>query len=213
MTKQINYSSHDRKEAILLNAEEVFGQYSYAGATIRLITKRSGVNSSLISYYFGSKEALYLNIFKLRLEEITEEIRQFERLNMEPAEKLKAYLAAYIKRVASNQSFHRLLRDELVTMQHPPIIALVSKARNLIYNFLLETIREGIAKGYFKKIDEEVFVLSILALVPSVFTDQLATPTDLNKPRQRDFTGRIVDYIISTLAAEDHDQFERKSHV
>jgi AcrR family transcriptional regulator len=56
MTKPINHSLQHRKETILMIAEEVFAQYSFAGATIRLITERSGVNSAMISYYFGSKK-------------------------------------------------------------------------------------------------------------------------------------------------------------
>lgn len=208
-----NYSLQSRKETILMIAEEVFAQYSFAGATIRLITKRLGVNSAMISYYFGSKEALYLDIFKLRLKEFTEEISRFEELDLNPAEKLSAYLAAYIKRVSSNHNFHRLLSNELVAVQHPSIIVQVSEARKRIYNFLLKTIVSGINKGCFKKIDEEVFVLNILALVRSAFTDDLTTQIHLNKPPQEDFSRRIVDYIMAMLTLQDHNQFVRKSHV
>jgi AcrR family transcriptional regulator len=213
MTTATNYGLHDRKETILMIAEEVFAQYSFAGASIRLIGERSGVNSAMISYYFGSKEALYLDIFKLRLDEIAEEINHFERLDLDPAEKLKAYIAAYIKRVASNQSFHRLLCNELIAEQHPLIIARLTEVRNRVYNFLLKIIASGVSKGYFKKIDEEVFVLNILALVRSVFTDYLTLRIHLNKTPQDDFARRIVDYVMSMLTLEDHHQFEQKNHV
>jgi AcrR family transcriptional regulator len=213
MTMPISYSLHDRKETILVIAEEVFAQYSFAGATIRLITKKSGVNSAMISYYFGSKEALYLDIFKLRLGEMTEEISRFEELDLNPAEKLKAYLATHIERVSSNQNFHRLLCNELVAVQHPSIIAQISEARKRIYNFLLKTIEDGIAKGYFKKIDEEVFVLNILALIRSAFTDHLTTRIYLSEPPPEDFARRIVDYLMSTLTLENHNPSERKNHV
>jgi TetR/AcrR family transcriptional regulator len=199
MTNATNYGLHDRKETILMIAEEVFAQYSFAGASIRFIGERSGVNSAMISYYFGSKEALYLDIFKLRLEEIVEEIDQFERLDLDPEEKLNAYIAAYIKRVASNQSFHRLLCNELIAEQHPLIIAQLSEVRNRVFNFLLKIIGSGISKGYFKKIDEEVFVLNILALVRSVFTDYLTLRIHLNKTPQDDFARRIVNYVMSML--------------
>ena len=213
MTTPTNYSLHDRKETILTMAEEVFAQYGFAGAGIRLISKRLGVNSAMIGYYFGSKEGLYLDIFKLRLEKVAEEISRFEKFDLDPAEKLKAYLAAYIERIASNKNFHRLLCIELVTTQHPTVIARVSEARNRIYNFLLKTIGSGIAKGCFKKIDEEVFVLDILALVRSVFTDYHTLRIHLNKPSQEDLTRRIVAHIMSMLTPEDHNQFERKSDV
>ena len=204
---------HNKRETILVSAEEVFAQYSFAGASIRLITKRSGVNSSMISYYFGSKEGLYHSIFKLRLKEFVEEINQFEGLDLGPVEKVTAYLAAYINRVASNQNFHRLLSNELVAVQHPSIIAGVSDARNRLYDFLLKMIENGIDKGCFRKIDGEVFVLNILALVRSVFIDYLALRIHSNKPPHEDFVRRIMDHIMSMLTLEDHNQFVRKNHV
>jgi AcrR family transcriptional regulator len=213
MTRLINNSLQERKETMLLIAEEVFAQYSFAGATIRLIAERSGMNSAMISYYFGSKEALYFNIFKLRLENITEEISRFELLDLDPLKKLKAYLTAYIGRMTVNQNFNRLLCNELVSAQHPSIIVQLSEARNRLYNFLLKMITNGIAKGYFKEIDGEVFVLNVLALVRSVFTDHLTTRIHLNKLPQQNFARRIVDYLMSTITIEDHHQIETKNHV
>lgn len=213
MTKPANCNLHERKETILRIAEEVFAQYSFAGAGIRLISKRSGVNSAMISYYFGSKEALYLDIFKLRLNEMSEEIGRFEMLDLDPPGKLKAYLAAHIKRVAANQNFHRLLCNELVAVQHPSIIAQVATARQRIYNFLLKLIGSGTAKGCFKKIDGEIFVLSILALIRSVFTDHLNAGIQLSKSSQENLIRRIVDYLMSMLIPENHHQSERKSYV
>jgi TetR/AcrR family transcriptional regulator len=212
MTNSLNIDPQPRKETILTIAEQVFAAYSFSGAGIRLITKKAGANSGMISYYFGSKEGLYCDIFKLRLDEVSEEISRFESIDVDPAEKLKAYLTAHISRVATNQNFHRLLSNELVALQHPAIIVQVSAARKRIYHFLVKTIENGITKGYFKKIDEEIFVLNILALIRSVFTDHLNAGTDLCKSPQENVTLRIVGYIMSTLTIENY-QIETKSHV
>jgi TetR/AcrR family transcriptional regulator len=200
MTTSAHYNINERKAAILMTAEAVFAQYSFAGASIRLITKRSGVNMSMISYYFGSKEALYLSIFKLRLEEITEELTAFEQLDLSPAEKLEKYLTAYIKRVAANQSFHRLLCNELISLQHPAIITGVSATRERIYHFLLKIIESGVTQGYFKKIDQEVFTLNILGLIRSVVTDHLVKHIHLDVNADKDAARRLVDYIMSTIS-------------
>lgn len=213
MTNALHPHSQLRKETILLIAEDVFARYSFSGAGIRLITQKLGVNSGMISYYFGSKEALYLDIFKLRLNEVTEEISQFEANDLDPSAKLQSYLSSYINRVAGNQNFHRLLCNELVTAQHPSVIARILAARKLIYHFLLKTITEGIRKGYFKKIDEEVFVLNILSLVRSLFTDHLTLRIQLKELPQQDFAQRMVNYFMSMLTPEDHYQIETQSHV
>jgi len=47
-------------KAKILNASiKLFAQYGYDGVGIRRIAKEAGVNSSMISYYFGNKENLY----------------------------------------------------------------------------------------------------------------------------------------------------------
>jgi TetR/AcrR family transcriptional regulator len=211
MTKSLN--NPHRKETILMIAEEAFAQYSFSGASIRLITKRLGANSAMISYYFGSKEGLYFDIFKLRLNEAIEEVNKFQKLDLTPAEKLNAYLVAYIKRVAANQNFHRLLCNELVAAQHPSIIAQVSAARKRIYNFLLKLIESGIAKGCFKNIDAEIFVLDILALIRSVLTDHLNTDIDLCRSPGEDLTARIVAYLMSSVSIDHQSKIKTKSYV
>ncbi|MES2276321.1 MAG: TetR/AcrR family transcriptional regulator [Bacteroidota bacterium] len=212
MTKPLN-NARPRKETILMIAEEAFAQYSFSGTSIRLITKRLGANSAMISYYFGSKEGLYFDIFKSRLADAGEEINRFTKLDLNPPEKLKVYLIAYIKRVAANQNFHRLLCNELVAEQHPSIIVQVAAARKRIYNFLLKTVNDGITKGFFKKVDEEIFVLNVLSLIRSVFTDHLNSGIHLSQSPQDDLTRRIVDYLMSALTIEDQHQIKTKSYV
>ncbi|WPU91569.1 TetR/AcrR family transcriptional regulator [Mucilaginibacter sabulilitoris] len=212
MTKPAHISSHGSKETMLIIAEDVFAQYSFAGASIRLIAQRSGMSSAMVSYYFGSKEALYLNIFDLRLKEVHEEISRFECLDVDPAKKLRSYLAAYIGRVASNRSFHQLVRNELVTTQHPFIISRLLEARTRIYDFLLQMLRCGIARGYFKTVDEEVFALNILALVPSLYTDHLPAHSHLNQSSSSNPANRILNYVMSMLYLKNHNPLKVNCH-
>jgi AcrR family transcriptional regulator len=213
MAKIGNYSIQQRKEMILLIAEEVFAQYSFAGGTIRLITKRSGVSLAMINYYFGSKENLYLEIFKFRLGDVVKEISRFEAVPLDPVQKLRSYLGAFIERIASRPNFQQVIRSELLNVQHPAIISEVSEARNSIYNFILQVVNDGISKGCFEEIDAEIFALNILALIPSLFTEHLPTPIHLNKSPFGDSALRIVNYIMAIVCLADHNQFKIKSHV
>ncbi|HEX6418086.1 MAG TPA: TetR family transcriptional regulator [Acidimicrobiales bacterium] len=47
------------RQRILDAARSEFADKGYAGARVRAIADRAGVNSQLISYYFGGKQALY----------------------------------------------------------------------------------------------------------------------------------------------------------
>ena len=56
------------KQRILDAALGEFADKGYAGARVRAIADRAGVNSQLISYYFGGKQALYGELIRRWLE-------------------------------------------------------------------------------------------------------------------------------------------------
>ena len=51
------------RERILETAKRLFADRSFEGVSIRDITGAAGVNTSMISYYFGGKDGLYEAIF------------------------------------------------------------------------------------------------------------------------------------------------------
>lgn len=54
----------DTRDSLLDAALACFAKYGYDATSIRLIASLAGKNSSLISYYFRSKEGLYREVFK-----------------------------------------------------------------------------------------------------------------------------------------------------
>ncbi len=53
-------------ESILDAAEELFAQRGYHGVTLREIAKASGADTSLLHYYFGTKDALFKAVIERR---------------------------------------------------------------------------------------------------------------------------------------------------
>ena len=58
------------RDKILKAAEMVFAEHGYAGTSLREIVKRAHVTQALVTYYFGSKEALFKEVFLRRGREI-----------------------------------------------------------------------------------------------------------------------------------------------
>ena len=53
-------SGQDTRAALLSAALEVFGEQGFAGATVRAIAHRAGVDAAMVNHWFGSKRGLFL---------------------------------------------------------------------------------------------------------------------------------------------------------
>lgn len=60
------------RENILRSAEAAFAERGYSGTSLREIVRRAHVTQALVTYYFGSKEALFKEVFLARGREIAE---------------------------------------------------------------------------------------------------------------------------------------------
>lgn len=86
------------KDRILGAAEELFAQHGFAGTSLRQVTSRADVNIAAVNYHFGSKENLVNEVFRRRMDEMSEQRlnRLREAQENRPGE-LEALLAAFIQ--------------------------------------------------------------------------------------------------------------------
>ena len=61
------------KDRILGAAEELFAQHGFAGTSLRQVTSRADVNIAAVNYHFGSKENLVNEVFRRRMDEMSEQ--------------------------------------------------------------------------------------------------------------------------------------------
>lgn len=87
------------KERILGAAETLFAQQGFAGTSLRQVTSRADVNLAAVNYHFGSKENLINEVFRRRMDEMSQaRIRALEATKALAApERLQAVLAAFVE--------------------------------------------------------------------------------------------------------------------
>lgn len=71
------------RESLLEAALACFAKYGYDATSIRLIASMAGKNTSLISYYFDSKEGLYREVIQYLLSRFPSQI---DRIPLPPAD-------------------------------------------------------------------------------------------------------------------------------
>lgn len=98
------------REAILAAAARQFSELGYPGTTLRAIAAEAGVNTRLVTHYFGSKQALFLCVVELPFD--PDEV--LDRLIAEGADGLGRRLGSFVIEVlnshASRQTITGLLR-------------------------------------------------------------------------------------------------------
>ena len=133
-------------------AEMLFSQKGFDGTSVRDIAEAAGINTAMISYYFGSKEKLMEEIFERKSLNIREKVDNLLKDEaLDPFQKMYSLVDQYIEGILERKTFHRILLCEQIINQNPSIIHLVEKMKARNSECINDLIRLGQKKGLFKK--------------------------------------------------------------
>ena len=103
------------RETILSAAEAAFAEHGYMGTSLRQIVQKANVTQALVTYYFGSKDALFKEIFMRRGRELaTKRLEGLQALRNRGKPTLTEVVLAYLRpalemrRTREGRSFIRL---------------------------------------------------------------------------------------------------------
>jgi len=156
----------DPKEHITRIAENLFFKKGFHLTTIRDISRKAKVNSSMISYYFNSKEELYLTIFD-QLENAMISIRNAEFLMANKPDTIKQLIRITLKEMtAAYKTIFLLIAEQ----SHPSTLkvkAKIDQIKNLHLEYFLSIIDEGLINSRTK--EDMVLYHSIFGVSKELF--------------------------------------------
>src|ERR1700743_3077683 len=112
----------DKREHILVIAEQLFSEAGFDGTSVRDIAQKAGVNLAMISYYFGSKEKLLEALIVFRTDYaygILEELNLDQSLS--PWDKIDRLVEFYVDRILNNLRFHNIMYQESTAVRSDDI--------------------------------------------------------------------------------------------
>jgi TetR/AcrR family transcriptional regulator len=197
----------EASRAKILDAARIeFVSYGLSGGRVDRIAEASGVNKNLIYHYFGSKDALYLEV----LERIYADLRarqQDENLrNLPPVEGMQRLVSSTFDHFVDTPDLIRLMSIENI---HYAEHLKNSRTTKQLYGGLLDTIRillkRGQEQGVFRNnVDAIDLYLSISGLAYFFLSNQhtlswlldrdLAARRRVQKRRQH-----VVEMVLSYL--------------
>lgn len=158
----------DTVRRIVRTAEEIFAERGLAGARTSAIARGARVNQALLYYYFQSKEELHRFTLEMLFSQLRARAAAALQQEGAPRERLLGYVNAYFDFVAAHPNYPRLVERELMS-RGPRLGGLVEEFFRPLYTGLTRTIRSGIARGEFRRVDARNTVVTLIAMTVFYF--------------------------------------------
>ena len=145
-----NRSGTETKKRILQVAAEVFAEYGYAEANMRLISRSAGISVGGLYLYFKDKEDLYLTLMNESLDYINQKTRDALKDTHDPIEAITSLITLSVNYAKTNRERILLQGRELGFSFGLEVKKKFFKERRRLIE---EIIRDGVAKGVFRSCD------------------------------------------------------------
>ena len=107
-------NSEETMQRLMDAGAELFDKKGYHNVSIKKIGRLAGCNSALISYHFGSKQALYQAIIDSQLSVLRQLEADIEKEEKTPLQRLKQYLHAILESQLDPRQHMIILYQELL---------------------------------------------------------------------------------------------------
>ncbi|HVS91056.1 MAG TPA: TetR/AcrR family transcriptional regulator [Mucilaginibacter sp.] len=206
----------DKKDHILDVAERVFSELGFDGASTRTISGEAGVNMAMLNYYFGSKEGLFLAVFKRKIISFQDLLKNIGSDGTTTAwNKIEKYIELYTQRVVTNNCFQKLLYQELSMQRRGELSDQITDILMRNVSEVAKILQDGIKSGEFNKnIDVELVIATIygtknfIVNSPQLTSKVLGYDIQNEKLLEEKFKPRIQAYLKTLLRSylmNEHD--------
>ncbi len=164
---------HDAKERVLEAALEVFSQKGFHPATMDEIAEKAGVGKGTLYRHFETKEKLFAELVRLRLEELEKSASAAIDETDDVLTMISKYLRIYFEFFDRNQRLYRLImQEDLDLAEHSPD-QYFKKVMRTVPN-LKRKIYEGTQQGILKDVDFQTVFYGTMGFAHGVIQKWLA---------------------------------------
>ncbi|HMG99995.1 MAG TPA: TetR/AcrR family transcriptional regulator [Terriglobales bacterium] len=159
----------DRRLAkILVHATNVFDEKGYTGASMRDLSRSSGMSLAGLYYYFESKEKLLYLIQKHTFSTIVE--RLHERLDQveDPAERIRMFILNHVEYFLANQKAMKVLSHEDDVLRNG-LGSEIASIKREYYRICMELL-DDFKRAEGLQFSSRIAVLSLFGMMNWIYT-------------------------------------------
>ena len=167
--KNLDADTPSARDQLLDATDQLMTERRSIEISLSEIAKRSGLNSALVKYYFGSKNGLLVELLRRVLGSRMAELEPLAQSDLHPTEKLRIHINGvvntYFKYPYVNRLMHYLLTD--AGQEYGKLIA-EEFARPLV-DAQTAILAEGHNAGVFRKTDPLLFYFHLIGACDFIF--------------------------------------------
>jgi TetR/AcrR family transcriptional regulator, cholesterol catabolism regulator len=183
--------SEAKLQHILLHSAQVFAEQGFEGASIRDISRATGISLSGLYYYFGSKQKLLYLLQKSTFTNIIERLQARLTHVTDPEARLRVFVRNHVEYFLSHPNEMKVLSHEEEALD-PPYRDEVAAIKRRYYTLAREIFDAVAAKGPNDGLSPRIAVLSLFGMMNWVY--KWHNPkTD---PSAEELTGAIVGIFL-----------------
>ncbi len=165
----------ESRGAILDHAIAEFAAQGVAGARMATIAKAAGVNQALLYYYYKDKESLYAASLHEVFSGLVDDVLPLLGGELTPGEKLLRLARVHFEYLARHPNYPRLVQQELARARNTgePSAGFREVSRTHFIPLQeagLKVMREGIARGEFRRVEGGSALMTMLGMNVFYFT-------------------------------------------
>ena len=166
MTSEARYAR--RQEEILAHATEVFCEKGYEGASMRDLSRATGMSLAGLYHYFGSKERLLFLIQEDTFTTIVKQLKARLETVSDPEQRIRVFIQNHLEYFVANQSGLKVLshEDEALKNGFGSKITAIKREYYRICAGLMEELKAGRQLEF----NSRTAVMSLFGMINWIYT-------------------------------------------
>ena len=190
-------AENDCRAHLIAATTPLFAEKGFNGVGVRELANAAGVNISMISYYFGGKEALYAAVLNEQFATL-KGVAKLKEAVADPMAKFELYVRATVARYRKSPYLLRFYTSEL-TNPTPCFETIVKPAIRGVVQILLDTFSEGLSHERFRTgLNPTDTVLALAGMINFYFLLEPATGDLVDHSPERD--EELIRHIMDIFA-------------
>lgn len=183
---------------ILGSAFELFAQKNYSTVTVKNIADAIAINPSLVHYYFGSKEGLFLQVVEKAAADAHATFQEIRHDETHPARVIELWIRNHVAQFPLMQNLIKISVDYANTHgDDEKIGGAIRKFYRIEAAILRDALQRGIDQGIFRPLDIDRVSVFISTFLDGVLVRSVMFPEFSHRQAIDDLVGFVMEHLTA----------------